>query len=145
MQPWVIFIMYTHKNAMHSKTKRGRGDCDTYLAYSWGYGEEYQVVISYLPNSMHGGFLPWDSAEGRSLLPVPCTYHNLQIKFTAQDNQHFTVNIKFTQHNILIPQRWCKSSNLTPMTKIIAPYIYKLRQCNSMTNSEKHVSQMHCA
>lgn len=26
-----------------------------YLAYSWGYGEEYHVTISYRPNWMSGG------------------------------------------------------------------------------------------
>ena len=31
---------------------------NTNLAYSWGYGDEYHVVISYFPNSIQGGNLP---------------------------------------------------------------------------------------
>ena len=37
------------------------------MAYSCGNGDEYHVCISYLPNSIHGGNLPWD---GRTLEPV---------------------------------------------------------------------------
>lgn len=32
-----------------------------YLAYSCGYGEEYQVWISYFPNSMTDGYRLWAS------------------------------------------------------------------------------------
>lgn len=34
-----------------------------YLAYSGGYGEEYQVCISYFPNSIRGGDCPWSAED----------------------------------------------------------------------------------
>lgn len=70
----------------HKHWSRTKKDVHLYLEYSWGYGEEYQVWISYLPNSMTEGHRTCGSGG-----PVTPTFYarkkDISMNFQLKDLQ----------------------------------------------------------